>query len=51
MLLVYSAFWLFFQLWVMYWSFLVYCFLPVGIFIFLSFKRVKLAESANGDSD
>lgn len=50
-LLIYSAFWLFFQLWVMYWSFLVYCFLPVGIWIILSLKRVKLVQSSNENSD
>ena len=51
MLLVYSAFWLFFEFCVKDWSFLVYCFLPVGIFIILSYKRVKIAESANKNSD
>ena len=51
MLLIYAAFWLFFQFWVKDWSFLVYCLLPVGIFIIFSLKRVKIVQSSDQNSD
>ncbi len=50
-LLIYAAFWLFFELWVKDWSLIVYCLLPVGIFIILSLKRVKIVQSSNQNSD
>lgn len=51
MLIIYAAFWLFFELWVKDWGFLVYCLLPVGIFIILSLKRVKIVQSSDQNSD
>ena len=45
------AFWLFFEFWIKDWSLLVYCLLPVGIFIILSLKRVKIVQSSNGNTD
>ena len=50
-LLIYAAFWLFFELWVKDWSFLVYYLLPVGILIILSLKRVKIVQSSDQNSD
>ena len=50
-LIIYAAFWLFFELWVKDWSLLVYCLLPVGIFIILSLKRVKIVQSSDQNSD
>ena len=50
-LLIYAAFWLFFEFWVKDWSFLVYYLLPVGILIILSLKRVKIVQSLDQNSD
>ena len=48
---IFVAFWLFFEFWVKDWSFLVYCLLPVGVFIILSLLRVKIVQSSDQNSD
>ena len=51
LLFIYVAFLLFFQFWVKDWSLLVYCLLPVGVFIILSLMRVKIVQSSDQNSD
>ena len=49
---VWVAFMLFFEFWVKDWSIPVYCLLlPVGIFIIISLKRVKIVQSSDQNSD
>ena len=49
--LIFGACFFLFEFWVKHWNVLVYCLLPVGGFIIFCFKRVKIVQLSNENSD